>query len=124
MKKSLSFSLVAFLLLIFSGAQLHAQTSDTPAGKTSVVKIKTSAECDMCKKRIEKEVSLMKGVKKAELDLETKVLTVEYNPKKTSPEKIRKVLSDLGYDADDVKANNRATKELPHCCQPKKDSAQ
>lgn len=123
MKKLLSFSLVAFLLFIFSGSQLHAQTSDTPAGKTSVVKIKTSAECDMCKKRIEKEVSLMKGVKKAELDLETKVLTVEYNPKKTSPEKIRKVLSDLGYDADDVKANNRATKELPHCCQPKQDSA-
>ena len=123
MKTFLNFSLVAVLLLVFGNTSLKAQAADQPAGKTVVIKIKTSAECDMCKKRIEKEVSLMKGVKKAELDLTTKVLTVEYNPKKTSPEKIRQRISEIGYDADEVKANNRATKELPHCCQPKQDSA-
>ena len=78
----------------------------------------------MCKKRIEAEVGKMKGVKKATLDLTTKELTVEYNPKKTSPDKIRKVISDIGYDADEVKANNRSQKNLPHCCAPKTDSAQ
>ncbi|HEU4716876.1 MAG TPA: heavy metal-associated domain-containing protein [Bacteroidia bacterium] len=103
---------------------MNAQT-DTSAkvsGNSSIVKIKTSAECDMCKKRIEQEVSKMKGVKKATLDLDTKILTVEYNPKKTSPDKIRKAISDIGYDADDVKANNRASHELQHCT-PKQDSA-
>jgi copper chaperone CopZ len=76
----------------------------------------------MCKTRIEKEVSLMKGVKKATLDLDTKILTVEYNAKKTSPDKIRKVISDIGYDADDVKANNRSQKDLPACCHKNADS--
>lgn len=121
MKKLLPVSLLALLMLLFTNTSLHAQQAET---KNSVVKIKTSAECDMCKKRIEKEVGLMKGVKKAELDLTTKVLTVEYNPKKTSPDKIRTAISNLGYDADDVKANNRSQKNLPHCCQPKADSAQ
>lgn len=117
MKNLLQFSLAALVLFLFANAPLHAQTEGK--ANTAVVKIKTSAECEMCKTRIEKEVGMMKGVKKATLDLQTKVLTVEYNPKKTSPEKIRAVISNLGYDADDVKANNRATKQLPHCCQPK-----
>jgi mercuric ion binding protein len=121
MKTLIKISLLTFLLTFIFGMNLNAQTA---APKTETVKIKTSAECDMCKKRIEKEVSLMKGVKKAELNLTDKVLTVEYNAKKTSPEKIRKLISDIGYDADGVKANNRATKELPHCCQPKTDSVQ
>lgn len=121
MKTFLTFSLAALVLLLFTNAPLQAQTADAPV-KNSTVKIKTSAECDMCKTRIEKEVGLMKGVKKAVLDLDTKVLTVEYNSKKTSPEKIRAAIAALGYDADEVKANNRATQKLPHCCQPK-DSA-
>jgi periplasmic mercuric ion binding protein len=111
-------TLLAFLVHFTARAQEAG-----PAVKISVVKITTSAECEMCKKRIEKEVSLLKGVKKAELDLTTKVLTVEYNGKKTSPDKIRTAIANLGYDADNVKANNRATKQLPHCCQPGADSA-
>lgn len=122
MKTIKSIALLTILFTFFVSVKVSAQTP-APAEKNSVVKIKTSAECDMCKGRIEKEVSLMKGVKKAELDLTTKVLTVEYNAKKTSPDKIRKVISDLGYDADDVKANNRSQKNLPACCHPKTDSA-
>lgn len=120
MKTLKSISLIAVLMLFFGGITLNAQTATE---KTATVKIKTSAECGMCKDRIEKEVSLMKGVKKANLDLDTKILTVEYNPKKTNPDKIRTVISNLGYDADNVKANNRASKNLPHCC-TKPDSTQ
>jgi cation transport ATPase len=113
---------VLTIIFTFIGAKISAQT-ESSASTTSVVKIKTSAECDMCKTRIEKEVNGMKGVKKAELDLTTKILTVEYNANKTSPDKIRTAISNIGYDADDVKANNKANKNLPACCQ-KKDSAQ
>ena len=120
MKKLLPLSLLALLMLLFTNTSLHAQQAES---KTAVVKIKTSAECDMCKKRIENGIGVMKGVKKAELDLTTKVLTVEYNPKKISPDKIRTAISNLGYDADDIKANNRSQQNLPHCCQPKADSA-
>ncbi|MCK6640728.1 MAG: cation transporter [Bacteroidia bacterium] len=86
--------------------------------KLETVKIKTSAECDMCKAKIEKEVGLTKGVKKATLDITTRELTVIYNPSKTTVAKIKTVISNAGYDADEVKANNRAQKKLPDCCQP------
>ena len=122
MKNLKNIALLTFVLALFAGVQLIGQTTTTPPAKNTIIKIKTSAECEMCKERIEKEVSLMKGVKKAELDVATKILTVEYNSKKTSAEKIKKAISNIGYDADEVKANNRATKNLPHCCQPKVDS--
>ena len=117
MKTIRNISLFAFVLALFSFANLNAQTP-APTSKNAVIKIKTSGECDMCKKSIESEVGKMSGVKKVTLDIETKILTVEYNTKKTSPDKIRKAIAGIGYDADDVKANNRAQKELPGCCKP------
>lgn len=119
MKTLRNISILVFLFAFCKGTSLKAQTENS-ASRIDVVKIKTSAECDMCKTRLETAVRKMKGVKKAELDLSTKILTVEYSTKKNSPEKIRKAISDLGYDADDVKANNRAAK-LEHCA-PKTDS--
>lgn len=85
--------------------------------KTEEVKIKTSAQCDMCKERIEKALAFEKGVKKADLDLKTKEVTVTYNPKKISVEQIKKAIAGAGYDADEVKANDAAYAKLPKCCQ-------
>ncbi|CAN5316515.1 hypothetical protein BH09BAC5_BH09BAC5_11180 [soil metagenome] len=122
MKTLKKISLLTIVLALFSFINVNAQTA-TPTPKTATVVIKTSGECDMCKKTIESNIGKMAGVKKAVFDVATKELTVEYNTKKTSPDKIRKAVSELGYDADDVKANNRAQKELPDCCRPKADSA-
>ena len=58
-----------------------------------------------------------KGVKAAQLDVDTKVLTVVYQPEKTSPDKIRRAVANAGYDADSVLAEPRAYQRLPDCCQ-------
>lgn len=50
--------------------------------KTAEIKIKTSAKCGMCKKRIEKDLGDSKGIINSNLDLKDKVITVTYNPKK------------------------------------------
>jgi periplasmic mercuric ion binding protein len=109
--------------IILAIAFLTAGTNKVSAqAKLDTVKIKTSAECDMCKTKIEKEVGLTKGVKRATLDLATRELTVIYNPAKTTVAKIKTVISNAGYDADEVKANNRAKNKLPDCCKdPKGD---
>lgn len=86
------------------------------AQKTAEIQIKTSAQCGMCKDRIEKAMAYERGVKSATLDLESKVLTVSYKTKKTSPEKIRKAISQTGYDADEVPADPQAYEKLPACC--------
>lgn len=80
------------------------------------IKIQTSAQCSMCKDRIEGAFAYETGIKKATLDLTTKILTVVYNPNKTDDKKIRLILNNLGYDADDTKANQTAYDKLPPCC--------
>lgn len=83
---------------------------------TAELKVKTSAVCGMCKETIEKFMAFEKGIKKSSLDVDSKILTVTYNPQKTTPEKIRLAVSKSGYDADDVKADEKAYKKLDGCC--------
>ncbi len=80
------------------------------------LKVKTSAVCETCKETIEKALAFEKGVKKSNLNIDSKIVTVTYNPQKTTPEKIRLAISNAGYDADEVKANPKAFKKLPNCC--------
>ena len=88
--------------------------------QTDTIRIQTSAICETCKKTIESDLSFEKGVKKSNLNLDDKVLTVVYNPEKTTPEKIRIAVTKSGYDADTLKADPKAYKRLPDCC--KKES--
>jgi periplasmic mercuric ion binding protein len=81
------------------------------------VQIKTSAVCGMCEERIETNIAYEKGVKKVELDDATKIVTIGFDPRKTDPDSLRKAISELGYDADDVPANKEAYDKLPACCQ-------
>jgi len=87
--------------------------------KSAEIKIKTSAVCGMCKDRIEQGLAFEKGIKDVSLDVETKIATVKYNPAKITPDEIRKAISKLGYDADEVLADKTAYDKLPKCC--KKD---
>lgn len=102
---------IIVLALVIVSNIAFAQTK-----KTAEIKIQTSAECDMCKKRIESGLAYEKGIKFSNLDVPTKVLTVTYNTDKTSPEKIKQAVSKLGYDADEVKADSIAYTKLPSCC--------
>lgn len=84
--------------------------------QTDTVKIKTSAICDDCKNRIEHDLSFLKGVKSSNVDLDTKEVTVVYNREKTDPDKIRVAITKTGYDADTMKAVEKAFNRLPECC--------
>jgi len=116
--KAFAFSLLT--LLSISGLAAQAQTTPT----TAVAKIKgseqlqfkTSAVCDMCKARLEKSLAYEKGVQAAHLDVPSKVLTVTYNPAKTTPTALRAAVQKTGYDADGATADARAYDRLPDCC--------
>lgn len=110
MSKVFRHSALLLIMLLITGV------SFAQGRRLETVQIKTSAECDMCKKAIEKEMGFTKGVKKADLDVNSHVLTVSYNPKKVSLDEIRNSISKIGYDADDVKAQNKAYDKLPDCC--------
>lgn len=78
--------------------------------------IKTSAICGMCKTSIEKALSMQKGVTASNLDVDSKQITVSFDEKKTDVNKIRKAISKVGYDADEVTRNKKSFAKLPACC--------
>lgn len=85
------------------------------------VEIHTSAQCEMCKKKIEKKVIAVKGVKNAVLDLKTKIVKVKYDAQKTQVNAIKMAITQAGYDADEMKADEKAYSELKECCKKKKE---
>jgi cation transport ATPase len=107
-------------LLIFTIALLIS-TSAIAQKKTEEVKIKTSAQCEKCKTRIETAMAYEKGIVSSNLNLEDKVLTVVYKTGKTTPDAIRKALNQIGYDADETLANAAAYDKLPSCCKKPDD---
>jgi len=116
--KKINHALVVILTLLLISTNLSGQSAQK---KGEEIKIKTSAQCGMCKDRIEKVMAYEKGIYESDLDLGDKVLTVRYNPRKTTLEKIRKVLNETGYDADDTKADPEAYAKLPDCCKKPAD---
>ncbi|MES2691339.1 MAG: heavy-metal-associated domain-containing protein [Bacteroidota bacterium] len=117
--KKLIFALVATVALALGAeAQVKDSLTYTKNGM-AVGKIKTSAVCDMCKETLEKAMAYEKGVKESSLDVDSKIITVTFDPKKTSLSKIREAIVKTGYDADGIPANQKAYDNLDACC--KKD---
>lgn len=108
-------SVFLFILVGFLAIKTNAQT--TPIKKTEEVKIATSAQCEMCKERIEKALYKVKGVISANLDLQTKAVTVIYRTHKTNVDALRQAINLAGYDADDSPSDADAYSKLPGCCQ-------
>lgn len=108
--KTMMMSVAVAAMVLFT-TNVNAQNK-----KTEEVKIKTSAQCDMCKERIEKALAFEKGVKKANLDMTTKEVTVTYSPKKIKLEQVKQAIANAGYDADNVMADEKAYAKLPKCC--------
>ena len=105
------------IILIFALFFIGTAFSQTE-NQQDTITIQTSAECGMCKDRLEGALNYTKGVKFAELNLANKTIFVKFNPKKISIDEIRKVISETGYDADEVKANPASVEKLPACCKP------
>ena len=107
--KKITVIIVSVALIILS--QGYSQTK-----KTEEIQIKTSAQCEMCKEKIENTLRFEKGIKFAELNLENQLITIKYSITKTNPENIKKAIAAIGYDADEIKAEKEAYEKLPLCC--------
>jgi len=110
MKKVVTFFAVLIVVLTATVAQ----------AKPDSATIKTTIQCSMCEKRILKNIPFEKGVKDVKVDVEKQTVWVEYDAAKTDLSKIKEAIAKLGYNADDVKRDEKAYQELPACC--KEDS--
>jgi len=106
---------IIVLSLVLLPIALMAQ--DDKKKKTETVKIQTSAICEDCKARLEKDIAFEKGVRAVELDEKTKIITITYKTGKNDKESLKKAITKIGYDADEMPADQKAHDKLPDCCQ-------
>lgn len=72
--------------------------------------------CSSCKKAIEKAAKSVKGVKTASWDKKKKVLNIQLDLSETSLNTIEKAIIDIGYDTENMRAEESVYNELHECC--------
>lgn len=76
--------------------------------------------CEMCKERIEKAAMNVKGVQSAHWKAEKQSVHLQFDPKQTSADAISKVITKVGHDTDQHKADKSVYDQLPGCCKYRK----
>ncbi len=109
-------NLILLISILFLAACSSTQDAST---KLMTNTIKTSAQCGMCKDKIEGTLAKVDGVEQYRLDVTTQKLKVSYNPDVITLDEVKRVITGLGYDADDKTGDKTAYEQLPACC--KKD---
>ena len=112
MKTTKLFFVIVLMLVV--GANVSAQTGIKTSGTTTET-FKVWGKCGMCKDRIEKAVK-EEGATSASWDVKTKMLTVSFDPSKTSVDALEKKLTSVGHDTEKYKAENKVYDGLPGCC--------
>lgn len=113
-----------FLLLsvIMVGVMSTGFSQTTKKKGLQTVTISTpTVQCEMCKKRIEKYMIREEGVHKVDVNYKSKKTKVTYYAERTNLENVKTAIANVGYDADDITANEESYKELPKCCQKPED---
>ncbi|MDA7580811.1 cation transporter [Crocinitomicaceae bacterium] len=72
--------------------------------------------CGMCKKTIETSLEDVSGIYWSDWEIETKQMTVKYNPDLISIDEIQKRIASVGYDSDSHRAKDEVYDKLHGCC--------
>jgi periplasmic mercuric ion binding protein len=112
--KTIKVFLIITLFAAFSEI-LVAQTKAVVTDKQKTETFKVWGNCDMCKNRIEKAVKA-EGASSADWNKSTKMLSVTFDPSKTSVDSFSKKLASVGHDTEKYKADDKAYEALDACC--------
>lgn len=103
-------------IALLTCALAHGQKEPVKVDNGYKIEIKTSAICEMCQYTLEKDLAFEKGVKEATLNLDNKVMSIVYNPKKTNAQTLRERITKVGYHADTLARDVISYGKLPMCC--------
>lgn len=102
--------IVIIAVVIMLGVQLQAQVKNAKAI------IEVDGVCMMCKERIEKAAIKTKGVKSAVWDVQSHMLSLIFDERKTSLDTIHQRIADVGHDTEKVTATEEAYNSVHVCC--------
>jgi copper chaperone CopZ len=80
-----------------------------------------SAQCDICESNITKALKKVTGIENFKIDIDGKVIHVNYDKNKTTISKIEKAITSAGYDANNKTADPVAYSKLDNCCKKPED---
>ena len=103
------------LLLCLTFVNIIAFAQDAKIQNLRSTNFKVFGACEQCKTRIELAVKI-KGVKTGIWDVDSKILSIEYDSAQVSLEKIQNKILAVGHDLENKKAKDIIYKELPACC--------
>ncbi|MBX2930349.1 MAG: TonB-dependent receptor [Chitinophagaceae bacterium] len=104
--KNYIFLFIATIISIAASAQRKNAKTET---------FKVFGKCEMCKERIEQTAFKAKA-SKANWDINTQMLTVSFDSLKTSVNKIKQRIADVGHDTEEFLAPDEVYEKLPSCC--------
>lgn len=104
---------IIIILAILCSSAFYQEVN---AQKTIETSFKVRGNCGQCKDRIEESVMRLKGVKTAEWDKNTEMITVVYKPKKQNEEALHSAISTAGHSTDKMECNKENYDDLPDCC--------
>ena len=97
--------LILLTVALFFAVVLQAQTI-----KEVVFTTEPEIECNNCVKRIKENIRFEKGVKAINPDLNTKLVTIQYDSEKTDVEKLIKAFAKIKYKATVVEPKDETMK--------------
>ncbi len=106
---------MGFIALMTVSITVSAQeTNNKIATDTTytTVQFRVEGACEMCKERIE-EAAKGKGVQKADWDIDSKILTLQYFPTIANLNKVKDRIVEAGHDLLNKKAKNNVYNALP-----------
>jgi periplasmic mercuric ion binding protein len=116
-KNTIMKNIFIIVLFVFAGAlytnTINAQTS-------SEIKIKTFFHCPNGQALLQKELVKVDGVSKAVADLETKIVTINYNPAKQTKESLVSAIEKIGYKTEFSSEDTKINKACSHDSEPVK----
>lgn len=112
--------LVLAVMVFGLTASGFGQTAPKKGVQTVTISTPT-VQCGMCKKRIESYMLREEGVQKVDVNYKSKKTKVTYVAERTNIENIKTAIANVGYDAENVTANEDSYDRLPKCCKKPED---
>lgn len=112
--------LIALVIAVVGIATIGFSQAKVKPVQTVTIKTPT-VQCESCKKRIESYMVRETGISKIAVDYKKKTTKVTFVSDRTNIENIKTAIANLGYDADDITANEESYNKLPDCCKKPED---
>lgn len=102
------------LIMLFALISSQVINANTFPVKERVITV--FGNCGSCKKAIEKAAKSVEGVESANWDKKKKILSIQFDEAKTSLDLIEKAIIAIGYDTENMRADDAVYENLHSCC--------